>query len=836
MKRIPSMTNIPRNEESFRDILVYINENAGPEDFIQWLINTYEYSKYGAEKIRASLLKFGFINKDDDGKLLLSEPAEELVDNKIQFEDFMYEILTSCRFEVMEFIQDIIGIIESGNNLLPKKELIDRLEAAGYAAYIRENKINSIKRNLYDLMKRTQQAGIITESEDGNSYILGKKASSYGKDSREKDFFSEIQRKVRSFIFKDNILTDREWLRLHRLYLRSRAIGGLRGLETQISQVQKHLLPKLNDEIEKYKKSKIKPQRRLSKKTLKKSLWEFREGVSPYEWQKKCLEEWMNKGKHGVVEAVTGTGKTMLAFMAIEAVLSDHKDSIISIIVPTKALMYQWKQSLIKDFQVAEKDVGLRGDGNRDSFFDGKKVIIYIYNSAVIDDNLVNDVNRFPEKKHFLVVDECHRSGSPEFRKIFDARYDYNLGLSATPEKPTDDNFKQYIEPNLGSIIFRYTFKDARKDGVIPPFEIHNIAIELTPDERRKYDEQTDVIRKTVKNIKMKYYERFQGLSEDLFEAMLRKIQSEADKPDPDISRYFSVTSERKRNLYYAEKRWEFVKKLVKEHGNKKIILFHESIAAVDWKIYGDSDWSTKNILLYHSGLTPVDNKISLYLYRKVDDAILVSVKALIEGLDVPDTDIGIIIASSSSPTQRIQSMGRILRQTQKKKATNAVSKLFVIYANKTTDERIFPRIDWATVIDKEPTFRIWDIENNKEKYEDIDPPSPPIKLPGCDEIDVSSLSILDEYPGAYDGMRFSCDHRGKPFKKSKNGRKYLEGKEWEEIAKNVQKIKPGGGVFMINNCGHILIKQQVGEKLKTIYLGETDILTKMQGGTGDEQ
>ena len=46
---------------------------------------------------------------------------------------------------------------------------------------------------------------------------------------------------------------------------------------------------------------------------------------------------------------------------------------------------------------------------------------------------------------------------------------------------------------------------------------------------------------------------------------------------------------------------------------------------------------------------------------------ILVTCKALDEGLNVPDTSVGIIVASTKSVRQRIQRMGRILRTSEGK-------------------------------------------------------------------------------------------------------------------------------------------------------------------------
>ena len=41
------------------------------------------------------------------------------------------------------------------------------------------------------------------------------------------------------------------------------------------------------------------------------------------------------------------------------------------------------------------------------------------------------------------------------------------------------------------------------------------------------------------------------------------------------------------------------------------------------------------------------------------------AIRIISEGFDVPEADLGIIVASSSSPRQRIQSIGRVLRRVR---------------------------------------------------------------------------------------------------------------------------------------------------------------------------
>ncbi|MFX0182940.1 MAG: DEAD/DEAH box helicase [Candidatus Hodarchaeota archaeon] len=720
-----------------------------------------------------------------------------------------------------DFIFDLSDEILDYKKPLDKQAILDKLSEIGYAPHLNRLKRISQWRNLSDILKIITFAKIISKA-DEDKFVIGPKAESYKKDSLEEDFFEYLRKFIKKYAFT-SVLTDLQLLRLHRLLLRKHAIGGRHGIVPEINKAKVFMeSPQVQKKIEMYKKKKKKAKRRVAKVNKRKiSLWTLRPEIEPYKWQDRCLKTWFNNSKKGVVEAVTGTGKTILALKIIEELKKIEFELRVAIIVPTKALMYQWYESIINDLQMAENDIGLCGDDHHDDFKSGYKIIIYIYNSAIINNTLENNLKELKNIVSLLIGDEIHRAGSPEFRKIFAAPYTFSLGLSATPDKPTDDNFENVIKPNVGDIIFKYTFKEAKDDEVIPRFEIYNYAINLTEDERKDYDEDTEKIKKIVKKLKFRYYDRLKGVSENLFEAVLRKIQNESERYDPDISNYFVLTSKRKRQLYTVENRRYCLKQILDENKDRKIIMFHERIDVVDYDIY--KYLKQPDAVIYHSKFPSMDNKISLELYRRNKANILVSVKALIEGLDVPDTDVGIIVASSSSPTQRIQSMGRILRQTAHKRKTGLPSRLYVIYVKDTTDERIFSRIDWASITDEESlNYFEWTPEVKKP----IEPPiSYESKFIPCEEIDVSKIDVGNKYPGKFEGTRLSCDHRGKVFIKTATGRSYFDNSRWVEIGKLVMKIKFGGGVFIVNECGHILIKGMKEGKLITIFLGTTDLL-----------
>ena len=92
-------------------------------------------------------------------------------------------------------------------------------------------------------------------------------------------------------------------------------------------------------------------------------------------------------------------------------------------------------------------------------------------------------------------------------------------------------------------------------------------------------------------------------------------------------------------------------------------------------------------VVLEHSDLSKRLRDENIDLFRRDIAKIIVSAKSLVEGFNVPSADLGIIAASSGSPRQRIQSLGRLLRKSGK---DDSLATVFVLYIKDTEDEAIY--------------------------------------------------------------------------------------------------------------------------------------------------
>jgi superfamily II DNA or RNA helicase len=357
--------------------------------------------------------------------------------------------------------------------------------------------------------------------------------------------------------------------------------------------------------------------------------WSLR--TRPRAWQSVALERWLTNHK-GVASVVTGGGKTIFAFLCMERFLREFADVRFIILVPTITLLDQWYVSLQEDFGVPDADIACFSSQEKPA------------NAARINILVINTGRTLVRKlaaKHpcFLIVDECHRAGSPENAKALAGDFAATLGLSATPVREYDDGFQQYVVPSLGPVIFEYDYVQAFNDKVITPFDLINVQIDFLPREKEEYDKLT---RRAA--------------------VLFKKA-----KADPDADRKLNRVLQMRAGVSaQARMRIPVAAKIAEEHRSVRTIIFHERINSAT-TLYEILKQRNHSVCLYHSRLSPSWRRDNLRLFRQGVFDVLVSCRALDEGMNVPETAIAVIASSTASHRQRIQRLGRVLRPSRGK-------------------------------------------------------------------------------------------------------------------------------------------------------------------------
>jgi superfamily II DNA or RNA helicase len=353
------------------------------------------------------------------------------------------------------------------------------------------------------------------------------------------------------------------------------------------------------------------------------------------DWQVTALEKWAKNEYRGIAEVATAGGKTFFAISGIKNWLRLFPEGKILIIVPTTALQDQWYISLIDELRLPKNDVNTWPEStNLQSRFQ-----IMVVNTARTKAKQISDSC----EDLLLIADECHRYASNENKAALEIKTTATLGLTATAERDYDNGLEEILIPTLGEIIYKYSLADARNDGVVSDFEVLNVKVEFTELESDEYKKLS---------------------------ARLAQAYAQGDENRATIIARMRATVSRD-----AAKRIPAAVAIAQENKGRRMIIFHEEIekAEILKKLLHERGHS---VAIYHSKLGMDKRRDNLLQFRRGMIEVLVCCRALDEGVDVPESDVAIIAASTSSSRQRIQRIGRVIRVHKDKE----IAKVYTIY------------------------------------------------------------------------------------------------------------------------------------------------------------
>jgi superfamily II DNA or RNA helicase len=329
--------------------------------------------------------------------------------------------------------------------------------------------------------------------------------------------------------------------------------------------------------------------------------------MKPYDWQKRLVR--IYKGR-GVVKGFAGTGKTYGTVMLIKD--RGYKNVIVG--VPTRKLKNQWREVL------------------NENSLDFVKVETFHILSKDRSKGL---------KCKLLLVDECHRSTSRVFKKIYEnIDYENIIGLSATPNK---DSLEL-----CGNIIIEIPIADAQ----ISDFTVYFHSIDLTLDEYNKYEEYTESIGKWL--------------------GRMRRAETDSEKWSY-REKLDSMIFKRRSLVYSAESRIPKAVELLKKNQDKPTLVICKRIeqANILAKLTGSP--------VYHSE-KPDEKALDDFQNDRIP--ALLSVGMLSEGYDKRNIKCLIIVSTAITEAYHIQSIGRAVRLPDD-------ADIHILLAQKTTDEKL---------------------------------------------------------------------------------------------------------------------------------------------------
>lgn len=389
-----------------------------------------------------------------------------------------------------------------------------------------------------------------------------------------------------------------------------------------------------------------------------------------YAWQREALKDWESAGCTGVVEAVTGAGKTRVGLVAAtEELLRGGK---VLVLVPTLELLRQWYEKLLECAPRA--GVNRLGGGHRANFR-SSDVIVATLNSA-------RDRDLFPPRgEGLLIADECHRNGSERNKDSLDERFPRRLGLSATYAR-NDDGNADWLDPYFGGVCFRLGYERALRDGVIAHFTAALIGVRFSATERAEYDDYSDEYHRLRTELVRKH-----GVTEEPFGEFMKEVQelSEGGRERATMAArlFLSVFTKRRRLLAETPAKAEGLRKLADAiRLANGTLVFTQTIEGAE---RASRELQGVNISagMVHSGMRPEERRAVLEMFAGGFLQVVIAPQVLDEGVDVPEADLAVILAASKTWRQMIQRMGRVLRV----KKDGRLARFALLYVEGTSED-----------------------------------------------------------------------------------------------------------------------------------------------------
>lgn len=365
--------------------------------------------------------------------------------------------------------------------------------------------------------------------------------------------------------------------------------------------------------------------------------------------------KWIKNKCIGSLVQPTGAGKTRTALKCLKSVIDKYPLLKILVVVPTDNLKIQWIQQF--------DNFGL-------SFNSDVQVI-----NTIVKRNWDTDI---------LVLDEEHRYAASVFSEIFNkVNYKYILGLTATFERLDG---KHEIIAKYCPVIDVITQSEALVNGWVSSYKEYQVLIDV---------DDIDVYKKYNKEF-IEHYEFFGfdfGLAMSLIgpqgfinRAKLRDKRCPNGTEEERKTMFKAITyhatafartvQKRKSFINNHPKKIELARKIIESREGKKIITFSNNVKMAESIGIGK---------VYTGKVTKKKGRLTMDEFNRGDFLVINSVSKLIEGADVPNLSVAIILGLDSSETKAIQKKGRVIR-----KEGNKVAEIFNIVINNTIETKWF--------------------------------------------------------------------------------------------------------------------------------------------------
>ena len=353
-------------------------------------------------------------------------------------------------------------------------------------------------------------------------------------------------------------------------------------------------------------------------------------GRGLYAWQEEALEAWFENECRGIVEAVTGSGKTRIAVEAIRDTLDIGSRAMV--VVPLIGLQDQWAAELRR--QIPGVHLGFLGGGGSAKLLDCDVLISTIQSAHSSEVEGIGP-------NTLLVVDEVHRAGAQRFSRALKTSFGRRLGLSATYER-MDGAHDTLLLPYFEEVVYSYDYDRAIAERVISPFRVALIGVAFRADERVEYDRLSDEMSRARSRLVHHFGVPGEPFA-DFITAVYELAKDGTREQGIAANRYLRPFTQRRQLMAATDAKFAALNELAGTvKGAHGALVFTETVEAAE----------RAGTTLRHRGINAVAIHSQLPVaHRAEDDPFLRtrrcagdrSTRVLDEGLDVPEADLAIV-------------------------------------------------------------------------------------------------------------------------------------------------------------------------------------------------
>lgn len=373
-------------------------------------------------------------------------------------------------------------------------------------------------------------------------------------------------------------------------------------------------------------------------------------------YQGTAVANWERAGRRGILAMATGSGKTITALSAAARLQYDCESLLIVVSAPYRPLVNQWIDEVAAFGVEAVSGKGSAREKTNRLDLAVRSLVSKISNVqvAVVTQNYLtssdfrNAFDAVPKKiKTLLIADEVHNLGGTKFISNPPERFDYRLGLSATPERQYDPAGTRALFDFFGEKVFEFPLAEAI--GVcLVPYNYYLHRVRLTGDEFEEWERLTALLTRAG------FGERDQDPSES------------GRLP----SRITALLNKRRNVIESAENKVRTLRHILGENPREKIQ--HTLVYATDKgraQLLAINKMLQNELHLTIHQLTAQETQKRqrasniLDRFASGDYHAITCMRVLDEGVDIPQVSTGYLLASNTVKRQWIQRRGRILRR-----------------------------------------------------------------------------------------------------------------------------------------------------------------------------